>query len=58
MNVAYTLACVSDQGFWIIDAHLDGIDGVLDHGLFIEMTIDVLRGRTRRHRAALDCNRR
>ncbi len=48
---------VSDQGFWIIDAHFDGIDdpaaldramlsipGVLDHGLFIGMTTDVLVG--------------
>ena len=48
---------VSDQGFWIIDAHFDGIDdpaaldrallalpGVLDHGLFIGMATDVLIG--------------
>ena len=48
---------VSDQGFWIIDAHFDGIDnpatldrallalpGVLDHGLFIGMATDVLVG--------------
>ena len=49
---------VSDQGFWIIDAHFDdGIDdppaldrmllalpGVLDHGLFINMATDVLVG--------------
>ncbi len=49
---------VSDQGFWIIDAHFDaGIDdpaaldrallalpGVLDHGLFIGMATDVVVG--------------
>lgn len=48
---------VSDQGFWIIDAHFDGIDdpavlnrdirmlpGVLDHGLFIQLATDVLIG--------------
>ena len=48
---------VSDQGFWIIDAHFDGIDdpgglgqtlnalpGVLDHGLFIDLATDVLIG--------------
>ena len=48
---------VSDQGFWIIDAHFDGIDdpgalsreilfipGVLDHGLFIGMATQVLVG--------------
>ena len=48
---------ISDQGFWIIDAHFDGIDdpaaldrallalpGVLDHGLFIGMATDVLVG--------------
>ncbi len=48
---------VSDQGFWIIDAHFDGIDdpaaldrairalpGVLDHGLFIGLATDVLVG--------------
>lgn len=48
---------VSDQGFWIVDAYFDGIDdpaaldrailaipGVLDHGLFIDMTTDVLVG--------------
>ena len=48
---------VSDQGFWIIDAHFDGIDnpatldralralpGVLDHGLFIGMATAVLIG--------------
>ncbi len=48
---------VTDQGFWIIDAHVDGIDdphtlarairsipGVLDHGLFLGMASDVLIG--------------
>lgn len=48
---------VSDQGFWIIDAHFDGINdpqgldrtlhalpGVLDHGLFLDMATDVLIG--------------
>lgn len=48
---------VSDQGFWIIDAHfgpigdlpeLDAallhIPGVLDHGLFLDMATDVLVG--------------
>ena len=46
---------VTDQGFWIVDAHFNGIDhpqalkealqaipGVLDHGLFIDMTHRVL----------------
>lgn len=48
---------VSDQGFWIVDAHFDEIDdpgamsreilsipGVLDHGLFIGMATEVLVG--------------
>jgi ribose 5-phosphate isomerase A len=48
---------VSDQGFWIIDAHFDGIPdpyrldtelkntaGVLDHGLFLGLATDVLVG--------------
>ncbi len=48
---------VSDQGFWIIDAHFNGISdpssldrallalpGVLDHGLFIGLATDVLIG--------------
>lgn len=48
---------VSDQGFWIIDAHFAGIDdptalqeeiraipGVLDHGLFLDLATDVLVG--------------
>jgi ribose 5-phosphate isomerase A len=48
---------VTDQGFWIIDAHFDGIDdpydiarrlsetpGVLDHGLFLGYATDVLVG--------------
>lgn len=48
---------VSDQGFWIIDAHFEGINdpqgldrtlhalpGVLDHGLFLDMATDVLIG--------------
>ncbi len=48
---------VSDQGLWIMDAHFDGIDdphridlvlsgqpGVLDHGLFLDMTSEVLVG--------------
>lgn len=49
---------VSDQGFWIIDAHFDdgiadpaaldrtllALPGVLDHGLFINMATDVLVG--------------
>ena len=46
---------VTDQGFWIVDAHFGGIEnpselnkvihaipGVLDHGLFIDMTQRVL----------------
>lgn len=46
---------VTDQGFWIVDAHFGGIEnpmalkeaiqsipGVLDHGLFIDMTHRVL----------------
>lgn len=50
---------VTDQGFWVIDAHFEGIDeppaldrallalpGVLDHGLFLQMATDVLVGRT------------
>lgn len=50
---------VTDQGFWVIDAHFDdGIDdpealdyallrlpGVLDHGLFLGLATDVLVGR-------------
>ena len=48
---------VTDQGFWIIDAHFKIIEdpprlaqtvrmlpGVLDHGLFVEMATDVLVG--------------
>lgn len=48
---------VSDQGFWILDAHADGIDdperldaalhaipGVLDHGLFLGMATEALIG--------------
>lgn len=48
---------VSDQGFWIIDAHFGGIQdpyrldtelknmaGVLDHGLFLGLATDVLVG--------------
>lgn len=48
---------VTDQGFWIIDAKFDGIDqprelgteistmpGVLDHGLFVHLTSEVLVG--------------
>lgn len=48
---------VTDQGFWVIDAHFDGINapgdvdrtlcatpGVLDHGLFLGMATDVLVG--------------
>jgi ribose 5-phosphate isomerase A len=48
---------VTDQGFWILDAHFDGISnpsamnhsllaipGVLDHGLFIQLATDVLVG--------------
>lgn len=50
---------ITDQGFWVIDAHFEGIDdpkaldralndlpGVLDHGLFLDMATDVLVGRT------------
>ena len=53
---------VTDQGFWIIDAHFGGIDhpdglskaihvipGVLDHGLFIDMTHQVLIAEARRY---------
>lgn len=49
--------CVTDQGFWILDVHFDGIDdpaaaaamiraipGVLDHGLFLGMAAYVLIG--------------
>lgn len=50
---------VTDQGFWIIDAHFsEGIDdpsaldrilgmrpGVLDHGLFLNLATDVILGR-------------
>ncbi|NNE35156.1 MAG: ribose-5-phosphate isomerase RpiA [Rhodothermales bacterium] len=49
---------VTDQGLWILDAHFDGIDdphfvdkalstepGVLDHGLFLDMTTQVFIGR-------------
>jgi ribose 5-phosphate isomerase A len=48
---------VTDQGFWILDAHFNGISnpsamnhsllaipGVLDHGLFIQLATDVLVG--------------
>ena len=48
---------VSDQGFWILDAHFDGIKdpvaldrallalpGILDHGLFIGLATDILIG--------------
>ena len=48
---------VTDQGFWLLDAHFDGIEnppalnqsllsipGVLDHGLFIQIATDVLVG--------------
>jgi ribose 5-phosphate isomerase A len=48
---------VTDQGFWLIDAHFDPIDdvaslntallsipGVLDHGLFLGMATDVFVG--------------
>lgn len=48
---------VTDQGFWIVDAHFSGIEnpldlasrigsipGVLDHGLFVGMATDVLVG--------------
>ncbi|MEL6615435.1 MAG: ribose-5-phosphate isomerase A, partial [Bacteroidota bacterium] len=49
---------VTDQGFWVLDAHfpdgiadprplatvLNGIPGVLGHGLFIGMATDVLVG--------------
>ncbi|MCH8245547.1 MAG: ribose-5-phosphate isomerase RpiA [Bacteroidetes bacterium] len=50
---------VSDQGLWVIDATFDGISdlarvndtllgtpGVLDHGLFLDMTTDVLLGKS------------
>ncbi len=50
---------VSDQGLWIVDATFDGISdltlvnvtllgtpGVLDHGLFLDMTTDVLLGKS------------
>jgi ribose 5-phosphate isomerase A len=49
---------ITDQGFWVIDAHFGGIDapkeldrvllhtpGVLDHGLFLGLATDVLVGR-------------
>lgn len=48
---------VTDQGFWVIDAHFDGIPdpaaldrtlqampGVLEHGLFLGLATDVLIG--------------
>ena len=48
---------ITDQGFWVIDAHFDGIDapdeldrallstpGVLDHGLFLGLATDALIG--------------
>lgn len=48
---------VSDQGLWILDARFDGIDdprrlnsvlsaepGVLDHGIFLDLTTSVLIG--------------
>lgn len=48
---------VTDQGFWIVDAHFEGIDdpyrldevlcktpGILDHGLFLGMATEVLIG--------------
>jgi ribose 5-phosphate isomerase A len=48
---------ITDQGFWVIDAHFNGIDdvevldralldipGVLDHGLFLGIVTDVLIG--------------
>lgn len=48
---------VTDQGFWVIDAHFGGIEdvealnrqlldlpGVLDHGLFLGLATDVLIG--------------
>ncbi len=49
---------VTDQGFWLLDAHFDGgladavtmadhlsrLPGVLDHGLFVGMATDVLVG--------------
>ncbi len=48
---------ITDQGFWVIDAHFEGIDdlqaldrallgtpGVLDHGLFLGLVTDVLIG--------------
>lgn len=49
---------VSDQGFWIVDAHFEGgiddpealdralndLPGVLDHGLFLGLATDVLVG--------------
>lgn len=50
---------ITDQGFWVIDAHFEGIDrlraldralndlpGVLGHGLFLGMATDVLIGRS------------
>ncbi len=50
---------VSDQGLWIIDAEFDGIQdasgldrdllmtpGILDHGLFLDLTTDVLVGQS------------
>ena len=49
---------VTDQGFWVIDAHFDGIEdpeqldldlislpGVLDHGLFVGMANDLIIGK-------------
>ncbi len=49
---------VTDQGFWIVDVHFNGISdpvalalaldripGVLDHGLFISMATDLITGR-------------
>lgn len=48
---------ITDQGFWVIDAHFEGMadpnevdrklsmrPGVLDHGLFLDLATDVLIG--------------
>jgi ribose 5-phosphate isomerase A len=48
---------ITDQGFWVIDAHFEGIDapdeldrallatpGVLDHGLFLGLATGALIG--------------
>jgi ribose 5-phosphate isomerase A len=57
MGAAKDGPVISDQGLWIVDAHLDGITdpealnrtlndepGILDHGLFLNLATDILCG--------------